>query len=148
MSGHLWLLACGRRRTPRPSTAAAIAATLRSSASISTISAGVSTSSSRSPIRAGNRAAAAPASRLLIARIWRRSPESGLGRCGFGRREVAVDNASDREQLRFVDPARQCVAARVVYPVENADAVLERVAERRLGRVLVVLAHQQRDTLL
>ena len=45
MSGHLWLLACGRSRTPRSSIAAAIAATLRSSASSSTISAGVSTSS-------------------------------------------------------------------------------------------------------
>ena len=53
ISTHLWLLACGRTRTLRPATACIRRAMLASNRSRSTISAGVSTSASASPGRAG-----------------------------------------------------------------------------------------------
>jgi hypothetical protein len=51
----------------------------------------------------GARAAALPASRPLMPGAF--SPDSELGRCGFGRGELAVDDTRDRQQLRLVDPA-------------------------------------------
>jgi hypothetical protein len=51
----------------------------------------------------GTRAAAPPASRPLMPGAF--SPDLELGRCGFGRGELAVDDARDRQQLRLVDPA-------------------------------------------
>ena len=60
ISAHLWLFACGRRRTALPSTAFAMRAMLPSSASRSTRSAGVSTSSIGIPARAGGAMVTAP----------------------------------------------------------------------------------------
>src|SRR6266446_5259804 len=55
MTGHLWVLACGRSRTSAPCTRSARRRKLRSKASRSTIRAGVSTSSRLMPISAGGR---------------------------------------------------------------------------------------------
>ena len=53
ITAHLWVLACGRSRTPAAEVPCAIVSRLRSKASRSTSNAGVSTSASRMPISAG-----------------------------------------------------------------------------------------------
>jgi len=60
ISAHLWLFACGRRRTAPPSTAFAMRAMFPSRASRSTTRAGVSTSSSEIPREAGGGSGMAP----------------------------------------------------------------------------------------
>ena len=55
MTGHLWVLACGRTLTPVPAIRSGRRRRLRSNASRSTIRAGVSTSSRGMPISAGGR---------------------------------------------------------------------------------------------
>ena len=54
-------------------------------------------------------------------------------RHAFQRGQLAVDDAADRQQLRAIEIARQRVAAVLVDPVVDADAVLERVPERGLA---------------
>ena len=66
----------------------------------------------------------------------------------FGRGELTVDDVRDLEELRAVDIAGDRVAAVVVDPVEHADAVLDRVAERGLAGAGRLLAHLQRQALL
>ena len=70
-----------------------------------------------------------------------------LLRPSLQRGELAVDDAADGEQLRAIEIARQRVAAVVLDPVVHADAILDRVPERRLARMRV-LAHLQRHPLL
>src|SRR6185369_13964221 len=117
-------------------------------------SAGVSMAAAGSPTRAGGVWAMAVAGRgkRLLYPARRALSRGLLGRArrgfgGLGRRELPVDEAADREHLRAVDLPRQRIGAIVVDPVVDADAVLDRVAERRLA-LAGALAHHQRQPLL
>src|SRR4051794_28526300 len=77
----------------------------------------------------------------------RRAPR-GLPACRLGRGELTVHEPRHREELPAIEAPRQRVAAVVVDPVEDRDAILDRVPEGRVGLVVGGLAHLQRETLM
>src|SRR5450755_3158405 len=114
-----------------------MAVMLRSNATRSMISAGVSTSARRSPTCAGMRASSTdlwPIATSATVRRYRVAQEPLFRRRGVARGALSVDAPRDGEELPPVEVARQRVTATVVDPVESADAVLERVAECRFPR--------------
>src|SRR5512143_103814 len=134
IAGHLCDLACGRSAMPEPWVAFAIRSRLRSNASRSTTSAGVSTSPTASPTRAGSLCMATIVPRKGGVRRGAAGMTLRLFRIrGFERGELPVDDLGDGKQLRAIEPARDRVAAVVVDPVEDADAVLDGVAEGGLA---------------
>ena len=62
-----------------------------------------------------------------------------------GGRELTVDEPADREQLGAIERAGQRVAALVVDPVVDADAVLDRIVECGLRPFRRLLARLQRQ---
>ncbi len=137
ISTHLWLLACGRTRTLRPATACIRRPTLASNRSRSTISAGVSTSASASPTRAGIQRCPCGESSDVRARRTR-AVESRVCRSHDDGTRVHMSIKSDKWIRRMAEKG-------MIEPFEPGQVrEKERAAHRQLRHVQLRLRHPLR----